>query len=308
MEDDNDKLKESNEKIEIVSADLLNPFGNVKKINEESVKKDEKDTSKDIENDFYQAKEKALNNNINNSVSPTNTISKNIVNIKKDEVSNEDDFYGNFKNNSSNSVQNNKEVINIQNNTVNDLPERKSSVIFIVLSIIGFGIEFLNGYFVLVGLGLLIISFIGSIIMYRKLAKYALLSMIISFILIAITIFLIVVSYKEFNKLKNKIDEPFFRNSASDYINAAKLKFNHDNVSCDNNTIKYYLYELSDYYKENFFKLDEKNSFVLIYANMENDKCVLDQHIYITNDDYSIGTPDNPIGKYDISSVNINKK
>ena len=126
MEDDNDKLKESNEKIEIVSADLLNPFGNVKKINEESVKKDEKDTSKDIENDFYQAKEKALNNNINNSVSPTYTISKNSVNIKKAEVSNEDDFYGNFKNNSSNSVQNNKEVINIQNNTVNDLPERKS--------------------------------------------------------------------------------------------------------------------------------------------------------------------------------------
>ena len=50
------------------------------------------------------------------------------------------------------------------------------------------------------------------------------------------------------------------------------------------------------------------NSYVLIEAVMENDECVLKQYIYITGDNYSLGTIENPVGSLEISTANINKK
>lgn len=316
-EDKKVESEEKKEKIEIVSADLLNPFQTVNNNLPKVDKKEEIKVEEKVE-EKKEVKKEVIStfNSLNKDI----VKKENIQNINSNNVSSNDDednFYSNFgggnTKNENNTIKkmNNSNTFNI-NNLNDSRPNRKSSVIFIILAIIGFGVEFLDGYFVFVGLGLCVISFIASIIMYRKLAKYALLSMILSFVLTAISIFLMITAYKELNVFKNKVNESLFKDSAVTYINAAitKKTINNDIVNCEgsNNIIKYSLDELKDYYEEKNFKLDLYNSYVLIEAVMENDECVLKQYIYITGDNYSLGTIENPVGSLEISTANINKK
>ena len=310
MNEENKELNENNKKIEIVSADLLNPFGNIKQSNLNENKNDIKESkiinniseiSKDKNNDFY--------GNVKEDTSKS-TLNENIGNNKENN-SKSDDFYSNFETSkaSNNSFSsNNNDVININKNVTSDLPDRKTSVPFIVTALLGFGLQFLNGYFVIIGFVLCIISFICSIIMYRKLAKYALLSIILSIIFIIVSVLMYILVYKKMDNLLDNSKITVFKDEAKSYINAAYMDIlKNKTISCDgiNTSIKYKLNELKEYYSSPTFEIDDDNSYVLIEAVMENDNCVFKKYIYIKYKNYTLGTLNNPILEENINSSKV---
>ena len=325
MDNNLENKDNDDKKIDIVSADLLNPFQNVK--NDKQVKKDTS-VKREINNEINTKEEletetkEEMHNFTRNKFLPNDNENSDFNDFNSDEDENSDyydddmdNFYSNFTDDKTKNKKVNKN--NSHQTFDEERPDRKSSIIFIIIALVGFGIQFLSGIFVIIGFILCVISFIGSIIMYRHLAKYALLSMIISFILVVASVVMFIIGDKSVDSLINNTKDNMttaINSKAISFVNAAIVDvYANKTVSCDGDTksVKYYIKDLIRYidgYENNILKLDEDNSFVLVDAVSENGNCIFKKYVYLTGENYSFGTIDKPILDKDINSTKPIKK
>ena len=190
------------------------------------------------------------------------------------------------------------------NNQRNDF-----SIIFIIMSIISLLSFCLSGESGIVFLIIGVFSFIGSAIITIMHFKYAKISLFISLLVVAIHIIALLLSINFFGAEIDKTKTLVFKNKAINFL--------------DNTFENYYLSEEANCDKPIKLKkkiiagnnsnispfggqFDYDNSYIIIDINKDNEKCVYQKYIYLTDGKHSLGTKDNPILKENIMQSPLN--
>ena len=328
----------SDNKTEIVDANLLNPFQanannnsnsettNVLEINNSQIDnmginsdsninggvhvqvQDNSNSFNSDNSDIVSSSVTEVNNNINPS-----TPGNDNVNVNNNQINNSSvDMTGNSINHS---VQPSTSVQSVDSNISNTpVSIEKSSLLFLILAIVSIFGFFTNGILTIIGIVLCIISLIGSIIMLKKKAKLSGISVALSAIILIVYILSFVLAFQTVNKYVDQTKASIFKDYAISFSMGAKQNvLVNKKISCDEGSLKSTrepLPELANGGKISPFggNFDYNSSYVLVEATEINGRCQYKASIYLTDGKYSIGVPSNPISENDINSASINNK
>ena len=191
---------------------------------------------------------------------------------------------------------------NISNNTQNN----NLWLILIVFDIIGLVLIFVGSLFGLIGAGIALICFIASLI-YIKKVKNIIVPAVISFIVVAIYVAMVLLATNKVNSYIDQVKKNAFIDSAVSFVDAAMSKvYKSKVIDCtESKTKNIKLEELmtsSSYLSDiSVFgnKYDLKNSYVKIEA-IDEYCSKFNYYIYITDGEYSIGKPNEPMSKEEL--------
>ena len=325
----------SDNKTEIVDANLLNPFQanannnsnsettNVLEINNSQIDNTGINGGSNINGGVHvQVQDNSNFDNssivssseteVNNTRNPSTPGNDN-VNINNNQINNSP--VGVTGNNINHNVQPSTSVQLVDSNISNTpVSTEKSSSLFLILAIVSVFGFFTNGIFTIIGIVLCIISLIGSIVMLKRQAKLSGVSLAVSLIILIVYILSFVLAFQTVNKYVDQTKASIFKDYAVSFSMGAKRNvLVNKKISCDEGSLKSTrepLPELANGGKISPFggNFDYNSSYVLVEAAEINGRCQYKASIYLTDGKYSIGMPSNPISENDINSASINSK
>ena len=244
------------------------------------------------------------NNGIQNNQVLNNTLSQYQENTTSDiPASDEKNIYDDMENES---------LVADTENVVEEPKETKepSSLVFLIMAIVGTVGIFLNGLFAI----LCVISLIGSIVMITKKAKLSVVSLIVSILGIVVYGVLILIATFAMSNIINSTKATAFKDTAHQFITGAYQKvLINKKVSCGENSKKKIKTNLPDLENGGIFSpfggtYDANASFIVIEASGTEESCKYKKYIYLTDGTYSIGTETNPVLETEIDMYEVNKK
>lgn len=322
----------SNEKINVVDANLLNPFQN----SENSVNNSSLSTSNEIMTSNIQSVNNSITSENNNNLKDNTVQFQNNVNNQSNSTmssSNVSDINNNYSYNNvsqntntsipfNNMTENNvnyqsQAPINIQqiNNNIPNTTVSKgqSSIVFLILVIISVICFFGKGIISIIGISFCVISLIGSIIMLKKKAKLSMLSLITSIIVLAVYVFSFVLAFNTIDNYINQTKSSIFKSTAHSFIMQTYQDILFDEeMDCNKIESKGIKRPLSRLAKGGTISpfggnYDYNLSYILVQPDKVNGMCKYKMSIYLTDGAYSLGTTSSPIVESDIDNTSIKK-